>query len=258
MSYSIFGTLPLWGTFIVIMLVNYAAIMAGFRLGIRTSGGRDALSVPPINSVVGAMLALLAFILALALNSSANRYETRGELLLEDANAISTTYLRADFLNKPDSENAKLLLRRYLDLRAQVYDKPDRIKETLSQTANLQHQLWLIAISYPKENSSPMLTSKFADALHKMFGIHAKRVAYGTQYHLPAPIWITLFGIGILSLGALGFQFGISGGKRYQVSFLLGICFSCVLTLIHDIDRPLQGLVVVSQEPLVSLRASMN
>lgn len=209
------------------------------------------------------MLALLAFMLALTFNSSASRYEVRKSLLLADSNAIGTVFLRADFLALDDRVKARQLLRQYLDLRmkAQLLS-PDKLADYLKRSEHVQQQLWAIAASYSqkedKSSSHPALVAQFVAALNEMFDIHNKRVVYGTQPRIHPTVWYALFVIGILSLGALGFQFGISGGRRYQISFLLALCFSSILLLILDLDQPLDGSIKVSQEPLQNLKKSLQ
>lgn len=262
MSENLIGTLPLWGLFIVTVMVTYLALLAGFLWGSKASSAEDTASVPPISSVVASMLALLAFILALTFNSATSRYEGRKNLLLEDANAIGTVYLRADFLTPDDRDKTRQLLRRYLELRLQVPLMPDKLGDLLNQSEQVQQQLWRIAVSYSqsdgKSASHPALIAQFVAALNEMFDIHSKRVVYGTQYRIHSTIWYSLFGVGILSLGALGFQFGISGGRRYQISLLLALCFSTILLLILDLDRPVDGSIQVSQAPLLKLQESMQ
>ena len=69
---------------------------------------------------------------------------------------------------------------------------------------------------------------------------------------------MALFGVGILSLGALGFQFSISGGTRYQVRFLLAVCFGAILLLIVDFERPVEGNIRVDPLPLKILYLRAN
>ena len=66
-------------------------------------------------------------------------------------------------------------------------------------------------------------------------------------------VWGGLLLVGMLALAALGFQFGISGGKRYQISIALACSLSAVLILKLDFDNPLQGVIHVDHQPLKEL-----
>ena len=66
--------------------------------------------------MVGAMLGLLAFILAFTFGLVAARFDTRRQVLLDEANAIGTTYLRAGMLPE-QGEKIRALLRDYVSVR---------------------------------------------------------------------------------------------------------------------------------------------
>lgn len=259
MTINLIGDFPLWAMFIVIVIAILCALLTGFKFGSRAAKNTGAAaSTPPIGSVVAAMLGLLAFLLALTFNASSARYETRKQLLLEDTNAIATAFYRSDFLDDQDRSQAKDLLREYVDLRISLTDHPEQINETLARTKAIQKQLWGIATSYPKAGTSGAYPRKFDDSLTLMFELHKKRVIYGVVYRIHSTVWMALLLVGLLALGALGFQFGISGGTRYQISFLLAICFGAILLLILDLERPAEGTIRVDPLPLIALRLDMN
>jgi hypothetical protein len=245
--------------FILIVVATFCALLTGFHFGRRAVHSTGAAaSKPPISSVVAAMLALLAFLLALTFNAASARYEVRKKLLVENVNTVGTAYLYADFLQEQDRSQAKALLREYVDVSLLIRENPEQINELLAKTNLLQKQLWEIATSYPKDGTATMLAGRFADSLTSMFDIHNKQVAYSLIFHIHPAIWSALFSIGLLSLGALGFQFGISGGTRYQISFLLAFCFGVILLLIVDLERPGDGIIRIDPTPLKVLRLGMD
>src|SRR5215467_16260418 len=106
--------LPLWGIFIVILLLVLLSVEGGYRLGKYRRSRHEQEKEAPLGTMVGATLGLLAFILAFTFGLAANRFDTRRQLLLDEANAIGTTYLRAGML--PDRRDAmRALLRDYVD-----------------------------------------------------------------------------------------------------------------------------------------------
>lgn len=74
--------------------------------------------------VVGATLELLPFVLAFTFNMASNRYNARKQPLLDEVNAIGTAYLRADLIAQPFRDQAKALLRRYVDPHVELVEKP--------------------------------------------------------------------------------------------------------------------------------------
>ena len=232
--------------------------MIGFRFGARSAGDEDsARSTPPIGSVVNSMLALLAFMMALTFSSAATRYETRKTLLLDDIDAISEVYHRSDLLSPTDRNTMREYLREYVDLRLEVTQNLDHFQSFLERSEQLQQKMSDIVNSARKSDTNLLLSMRLMDSLDEMVRIHSRRIVHATQYRIHPTIWFTLLAVAILSLSALGFQFGVSGGRRYQVGLLLAICFSGILLIIVDIDRPGDGTVRVDQFPLEMLRASM-
>ncbi|MGH7890820.1 MAG: hypothetical protein ACREN0_00955, partial [Thermodesulfobacteriota bacterium] len=62
----------------------------------------------------------------------------------------------------------------------------------------------------------------------------------------------------ILAMGAVGYQFGITGGWSFIITVLLALTFSAVIYLIADIDRSLGGAIKVSQQPLIELQKRID
>jgi hypothetical protein len=90
--------LPLWGLFATTVGVVLLAVEAGFRLGRWRHQRSEQEKEPPVGAMVGAILGLLAFPLAFTFGLAASRFDTRRELVLDEANAIGRTYLRAALL----------------------------------------------------------------------------------------------------------------------------------------------------------------
>src|SRR6188472_1958263 len=107
---------PLWGLFIAILAVVLLSVECGYRLGKFRLSRREQEKEAPVGTMVGATLGLLAFILAFTFGLAAARFDTRRQLLLDEANAIGTTYLRAGML--PEwGEEVRRLLRDYIGHR---------------------------------------------------------------------------------------------------------------------------------------------
>src|SRR4051794_40948932 len=107
--------LPLWVLFISTLFLILLAEEGGYRLG-KYRGSRAQEKEAPVGEMVVAMLGLLAFILAFTFGLAAARFDTRRQILLDEANAIGTTYLRAGMLPERRGE-IRALLRDYVDTR---------------------------------------------------------------------------------------------------------------------------------------------
>jgi hypothetical protein len=110
--------LPLWALLAIVLLIVLVSAKCGYRLGRRVVRPEDEKDAP-LGEMVGATLALRAFLLAFTFGLSASRYDTRRQLLLDEANAIGTTYLRAALLPE-GAGDVRSLLRQHVDLRLEA------------------------------------------------------------------------------------------------------------------------------------------
>src|SRR5262245_48712675 len=92
--------LPIPVLFPLHILLALVAVEAGRWLGKRArSGGTEPEG--PVSASVTATLGLLAFVLAFTFAMAASRFDTRRQMVIEDANAIGTLYLRTSLLAEP-------------------------------------------------------------------------------------------------------------------------------------------------------------
>jgi len=64
--------------------------------------------------------------------------------------------------------------------------------------------------------------------------------------------------VAILGLVMLGFQSGINGKRNLIVTLVLLLTFSGVMLLIIDMDRSWEGLLRVSQQPMIDVISSFT
>src|SRR4051794_13290582 len=127
---GIMDTTPLWAIFLIscIMVVFFWEL--GFRLGRALDTDGKSENEQSVTTLVATIVGLLVFLLAFTFNMAAGRFQDRRDVLVEEANAIGTTYLRTDTLPEPERTNLKRLLREYVDNRIDTSDfgsLPERI-----------------------------------------------------------------------------------------------------------------------------------
>src|SRR5215813_8950626 len=132
--------LPLWGLFAVILIVVLLSVECGYRLGKYRRGRHEQEKEAPVGTMVGATLGLLAFVLAFTFGLAAARFDTRRQVLLDEANAIGTTYLRAGMLPER-GEQIRTLLRDYVAARLQAI-QPGKLAEGILRSENIHQQVW--------------------------------------------------------------------------------------------------------------------
>lgn len=206
--------------------------------------------------MVAATLGLLAFILAFTFGLAANRFDTRRQLLLDEANALGTTYLRAAMLTER-GEEMRALLRRYVDARLEGI-QPGKLAQGIRQSEDLQDRMWKLTVPIAQENPDSIVVGLFVQSLNDVIDLHAKRLTTGVRNRIPLAIWAALYGIAIFSFAAMGYHSGLSGTNRSLVILAVAFTFSVVIGLIADLDRPQEGILKVGQEALLDLRQSMQ
>jgi hypothetical protein len=248
--------LPLWALFISILIIVLLSVEGGYRLGKYRRSRHEEEKEAPLGTMVGAMLGLLAFILAFTFGLAAARFDTRRQVLLDEANAIGTTYLRAGMLPE-QGEKIRSLLRDYVGVRLNAV-RPGNAAEGIRQSENIQQQLWTEAETVGQKNPNSIVVGLFVQSLNEVIDLHAKRLQAGLRSRIPGAIWLGLFAVAALSLATMGYHAGLSGTRRSLAILAVAVTFSVVIELIADLDRPQEGVLRISQQALLDVQRSMN
>src|SRR5436190_1803260 len=191
--------LPLWALFVSILIVVLLSVECDYRLGKYRRSRHEEEKEAPLGTMVGAMLGLLAFILAFTFGLAAARFDTRRQVLLDEANAIGTTYVRAGIMLPEQGEKIRALLRDYVGVRLNAV-RPGNAAEGIRQSENIQQQLWVEAESVGQKNPSSIVVGLFVQSLNEVIDLHAKRLQAGLRSRIPGAIWLGLFAVAGLSL----------------------------------------------------------
>src|SRR3954452_11316694 len=115
-----------------IYFIGLAGILAvteiGWQLGIGTKGGGGS----NITTLESAMLGLLALMLAFTFSMALSRFEARRDAVLNEANSIGTTALRARLLPDPHRSETLKLLREYVQIRLEIVQKGTSLAESMT------------------------------------------------------------------------------------------------------------------------------
>ena len=197
--------LPLWAVFVLTLAICLGAVEAGAALaGFVLRGKNEKEPEAPLGSVVGAMLGLLAFILAFTFGLTAARFEARKQLVLDEANAIGTTYLRAGLLPPTQGLEVRRMLREYADIRLNT--TVENIHETRKKSAEIHGRLWSQAKSLVQADMDSEVRSLFIASLNELIDLHQSRLTVGWQYRIPGTVWLVVY----LLIGAVDAVRGIS------------------------------------------------
>ena len=207
----------------------------------------------------GALLGFMGLILAFGLSLALGRYEDRRAALVEDANTIGTTYLRAQTLAEPERSQSLALLVKYADVELQLTDEvpgSEAAARTIAEGSALQRQLWALAgqaVGQDPRNTAPRL---YIESLNEMIDQQTVRVA-GLNNRVPTEVLILEVIGSAIAMFLLGLHVGLLG--RSLLPLVLASCLvSMLLFAVFDLDRPTRGFIEIPNTPLATLRASMN
>ncbi len=249
--------LPLWGCFAALVALALLAMECGYRLGRWRHGQTSEEKDAPVGAMVGTILGLLAFLLAFTFSMAASRFEARRQVVLDEANAIGTTYLRAKFLPEPQRAEAEKLLREYVEWRVGVAVKGN-VAEVAARSEQLHARLWDQATAAAEKNPGSIMTGLFVQSLNDVIDLHAKRLLVATRSRIPLSIWIGLIALAFIGMASMGYQSGLAAARRSPTMLLVVLAFAGVLLLIADLDRGQEGFLRVSHTAMTDLQRSMQ
>jgi len=185
-----------------------------------------------------------------------DRFETRRTLVLEEANAIGTSYLYAQLLEEPHRSRMSGLLLAYTENRVELgHTDRDNAAPLLARNDALLVQLWAATAAA----FDSVRTTAFSDSLPQVMGevtdLDAARKA-ARHARVPTVVFVVLLIYVIVTAGMLGY---VQAASRRVVA--VGLLFALKvmsLMLIMDIDRPNGGGVRESQEPMRTLLVTLR
>jgi hypothetical protein len=252
-----FFTLSSWALALVILAVVGAFTAAGVLVGRYLRKHSETLR-EPFGVLQAALLGVVGLILAFGLSLAVGRYESRRAAVVDDANTIGTTYLRAQFLAEPVRSESLALLRQYTELALRLSSQVPNsaaMRRTTAEQGVVQRRLWRLAgeaVDRAPLASAPRL---YIETLNEMIDQQTVRVA-GLNNRVPGAV-LALEVIGAaFALGLLGLYLSVLG--RGLAPMLLAAALVTMLLLVtFDLDRPTRGLITIPSTPLEALRASM-
>jgi len=205
--------------------------------------------------ILGGALTLLGLIIGFTFSMAVTRYDQRKNYEEQEANAIGTEYVRADLLPSADAAKVRALLKRYLDQRILSYtpgEGPER-QQVGAATARLQAELWSALLGPAAAAPTPVTALVLAGMNDVLNSQGYTQAAWWNR--IPTEAWILLATISIFCNLLVGY---VAHGRSALLFLILPIALSVSLFLIADIDTPLNGVIRVIPQNLVSLAGSLQ
>jgi F0F1-type ATP synthase membrane subunit c/vacuolar-type H+-ATPase subunit K len=244
-------------TLLVLLL---SATEIGFRWGCRVQGKVEERTKSYYWTLQAGTMGLLGLLLAFAFSMSVARYDSRKQLLVAEANAIGTAYLRSRMLPEPYRSQSARLIGRYVACRLDNYGTAMDEKQTAAANlacALLQNRLWSRTMEAVANNPAPVPTGMFASSVNDLIDAASRRDA-ARENHVPQPVLIFLLLVTILTLALAGYGCGLGNRRHLAATTTICLLLSLVILVIIDLDRPRRGLITISQSPMLELQSSLK
>jgi hypothetical protein len=198
---------------VLLIAVLAGSVAIGVLVG-RAMRDRPGTRHETAGVVQGALLGLVGLLLAFGLSMAVGRYESRRALVVQEANDIGTTYLRAQLLAEPESSESLALLEDYTGAAIDVADAvPDtaEYRTAVTNLEGLQGELWTLAgdaVDADPVGTGPRL---YVETLNDMFDTHTSRVA-SLGNRVPTPVMMLLVFGRAVAVGVLPHVVGQGSG----------------------------------------------
>ncbi len=223
-----------------------------------TAPDRAEAGIDPDSSdgfAMTSVLGLLALLIGFTFSLSLGRHDERRQLVVKEANALGTTWLRTDLLAPQDAAKARQVLRRYIDARVDFGSAADAEAEVrhYARATALQSELWRTMTAAVAGFGDTPRASLVISTTNEAIDRAAERYA-ARQDHIPPRILRMLCLFALLSAGLVGYE----RAHQRKTTALLLLLFSLAVGLVMDLDLPGAGATRVPQEPMLDLQRSVH
>ena len=247
-----------WQIVLVVTLVLMACHEIGVqirrRISHRSLKDLDAEGVG--GSYMTASLSLLALLVAFSFGMAVDRYNTRRNLVLQEANAIASAYRHLDTFDASTRAVAARDLLDYLAAR-EAFSRAETLRQLASAEKHseaAERRLWSDAV-HALASSQPSARGSL-EAIDRMFDVASSRRA-ALEAVVPGLVLFGMLLYAAIAAVLMGYSHPID--RRFLVpSSVQFVLLAIALALIVDLDRPRAGYVQVSQAPLLRTADSIR
>jgi hypothetical protein len=254
----VFFTLSTWQLAIVLTAIAFGATLLGLWAGRSLSVHKEHLH-ESLGIVQGALLTLIGLVLAFGLAMAVGRYDSRRDALVDEVNAITTSYLRAQTLHEPVRSRSLPLFRQYTDASldlSRVVPDTEAQKHAIEAGAVLQRRLWRLAgesLAADPEQSAPRL---YVESLNSMIDARTTRVSALDNRVPSAFMLIEVIGVAV-ALALLALYVALFARGVVTVLLAAGL-LTLLLFVSFDLDRPARGFIKITTAPLAELERTVQ
>jgi hypothetical protein len=248
----------IWFSDVVILIGLLVTSELLYRVGLASRGRGDENVRSQVTTAQASTLGLLALFLGFTMSMAESRFTARRQIVVKEAAAVGTTYLRADVLPEPVRSQSKALLRDYVAARRDYFHaSTSEAAATTARAQALHAALWSAMDSVVPEVVDSDVTALYMESLNEMIDLEAMRdVAIVAR--LPWTIRFLLVLIAVITVGVTAYATGLGGGRVPLSLVLLPLLIAFTFYVIIDLDRSRAGLINTGDLPMMRLQESLK
>lgn len=209
-------------------------------------------------ALIAGIYSLVALMLAFTFSMAGGRFDSRKQIIVQEANDIGTAILRTAMY--PDSIQNLFMndFKNYVEARILYFEAHSdirKVNEALESADLYSMKIWDRATKLSQDKENLVVSNQMIPALNNMIDIANTRL-HGELYKIPDAIIILLFSLLLIA----AFIFGYTTEFKGSIDWYIAVCF-CVVTALTmyfllDLDRPRKGLITLdeSNNAIVMLR----
>jgi len=221
----------------------------------RLAPEREASEHSQESYLIGGMLGVLALLLAFSFSMAVERYEERRHLVVQEANAIGTSYLRAQLLDEPHRSRLSHLLVEYTANRIALGTaKGEQARGQLTVNDGLLTQIWAAVAAARDSAQAHGISVSILTTFNELIDLDTERKV-ARLVKVPAPILLLMYAFLLVTAAVLGFV--LEERRAWFGACVLFLLLSLYVSIIADLNRPASGSIQESQEPMLMLKDSL-
>lgn len=251
---------PTWLTILILVVFMFLSNEAGFRLALLQAPHETESSKSVASALKASIFGLVAFLLAFSFSVTSSRHDVRRRIVLDEANALGTLYLRTEFLPEPAHQKMKELLREYRKARLDYFENAlveGHMEADAELMERLLNEMWGTIVAAAKTDPQAVQTSRIVSAANTVIDLGTTRT-WSTRGHLQPAVLMLLFAGVLVSTVLIGHSSGQTNHRHIGLWIAFNVLFAMVLYIMLDFDRPRRGLIQVDHSTIIELEKSFQ
>jgi hypothetical protein len=231
-----------------LILLNY-----GRSLGLRYLQRKG--NIAGFAPTEGAVFALIGLLLAFSISGALQRWDDRRQLIVQEANAVTTAYDRLALFDAAVAHDLQHKLKDYVLARIEFYHTPHDFSpwkateeiwptEQMDKIEALKSSVWDAAVAACPTTSFRPACLPALTALNNAFEVGRLQLG-ALERHPPQIIYVVLFGLGLGGSLLAGFGMAAATVRSWVHMITFAGALAVALYVVSDLEFPRLGLVRV-------------